>query len=60
MAWDGPKGSSASGRQTPLPSDYGVSAIPQIMLIDSDGTVLARDLRNESIGDAIAKALTPR
>ena len=36
---------------------YGVRGIPQIILIDKDGTILARDLRGAAIEDAIVKAL---
>jgi pyridoxine kinase len=36
---------------------YGVMGIPQIMLIGSDGTILARDLRGNAIEEAVAKAL---
>lgn len=36
---------------------YGVQGIPQIMLIDKDGTILARDLRGAAIEEAIVKAL---
>ncbi len=36
---------------------YGVNSIPQIMLIDKDGTILARDLRGAAIEEAIVKAL---
>ena len=36
---------------------YGVNSIPQIMLIDKDGTILARDLRGAAIEEAIIKAL---
>ena len=36
---------------------YGVNGIPQIMLIDKDGTILARDLRGAAIEEAIVKAL---
>ena len=36
---------------------YGVNGIPQIMLIDKDGTILARDLRGEAIEEAIKEAL---
>lgn len=36
---------------------YGVSGIPQILLIGSDGTILARDLRGAAIEEAIIKAL---
>lgn len=36
---------------------YGISGIPQILLIDSDGTILARDLRGADIEAAVEKAL---
>ena len=36
---------------------YGVQYIPQIILIDKDGTILARDLRGAAIEEAITKAL---
>ena len=36
---------------------YGVNGIPQIMLIDKDGTILARDLRGAAIEEAIVNAL---
>ncbi len=36
---------------------YGVRGIPQILLIDKDGTILARDLRGGAIEEAIVKAL---
>ena len=36
---------------------YGVNGIPQIMLIGKDGTILARDLRGETIEAAIVEAL---
>ncbi len=36
---------------------YGVDGIPQILLIDKDGTIIARDLRGEEIEKAVKKAL---
>ena len=36
---------------------YGVRGIPQILLIDKDGTILARDLRGAAIEEAIVNAL---
>lgn len=33
--------------------DYGITGIPQIMLIAPDGTIVARDLRGVAIGEAI-------
>jgi thiol-disulfide isomerase/thioredoxin len=36
---------------------YGVNGIPQIMLIGADGTILARDLREDAIEAAVIDAL---
>lgn len=36
---------------------YGVTGIPQIMLIGEDGTILARDLRGAAIEEAVINAL---
>lgn len=36
---------------------YGISGIPQIMLIGKDGTILARDLFNDEIEEAVQNAL---
>lgn len=36
---------------------YGVEGIPQIMLIGADGTILARDLREDGIEEAVKDAL---
>ncbi len=38
-------------------TDYGVEGIPQIMLIDKDGTILARDLRGKDIEESVKRAL---
>jgi thiol-disulfide isomerase/thioredoxin len=40
-----------------LPAEYGVRGIPSTWLIGPDGKVIAKDLRGDSIKDAIAKAL---
>lgn len=46
-----------AGDRTNSPADqYGITGIPQIMLISPDGTILARDLRGKAIGDAIDEA----
>ena len=36
---------------------YGVDGIPQILLIGKDGKIIARDLRDEEIEEAVKKAL---
>ena len=36
---------------------YAVQGIPQIMLLDKNGTIVARDLRGEAIEEAITQAL---
>ncbi len=36
---------------------YGINAIPHIILFGPDGTILKRDLRGESIGEAVKEAL---
>jgi len=36
---------------------YGISGIPQILLIGADGTIIARDLRGEAIEEAVIEAL---
>ena len=41
-----------------IPTDiYGVGGIPHIILFGPDGTILARDLRGEKIGETLAKYL---
>lgn len=36
---------------------YDIQYIPYIILVDADGTILAKDLRGEAIGEAVGKAL---
>ena len=41
-----------------IPTDiYGINGIPHIILFGPDGTILARDLRGEKIGETVAKYL---
>lgn len=47
----------AGGRKDSPTEHYGISGIPEIILIDGDGTILARSLRAEGIEAAIEKAL---
>jgi len=39
---------------------YGIQSIPQIVLFGPDGTLLARDLRGEKIGEEIGKYVQPK
>lgn len=44
-----------------IPTDlYGISAIPCIMLIGPDGTILSRDKQDEELRAAVAKALAKK
>ena len=41
-----------------LPTDlYGINGIPQIILFGPDGTIVARDLRGEAIGEKVGECL---
>jgi peroxiredoxin len=40
-----------------LPAAYGVRGIPATFLIGPDGRIIAKDLRGEALGKAVAKAL---
>jgi len=55
LAWT--QGFLGSWGLTSVPDQYGVGGIPAIFLIDPDGNVIARDLRREGIGEAVAKVL---
>jgi len=39
---------------------YGIQSIPQIVLFGPDGTLLAKDLRGEMIGEEISKYVQPK
>ena len=42
-----------------IPTDlYGIESIPHIILFGPDGTILARDLRGEAIGEEIARHIS--
>ena len=45
--------------KSPVAQNYGISAIPQIMLIGPDGRIISRDLRGTRIKEAVARALGP-
>ena len=67
--WDQPDKHAAAVQQLSIPYTqvidttknatdlYGISGIPQIILISPDGTILARDLRGNAIEEAILDAL---
>jgi thiol-disulfide isomerase/thioredoxin len=44
--------------KSPVTPLYGVEGIPAIFLIGPDGKIIARDLREEAISEAVAKALS--
>ena len=47
----------AGGRNDSPTEQYGIMGIPHIMLINTDGIIVARDLRGEAIAKAIESAL---
>jgi len=67
--WDKPEATKNAAREhgitwsqiinaQQIPTDiYGIEAIPHIMLIGPDGTILRRNLRGSQIREAVAKAL---
>lgn len=46
------------GWQSKLAGQYGVNSIPATYLIDTEGKILAKDLRGEALEKAVEKALT--
>lgn len=55
MPW--PQYMDGEGEEFELAEKYGVNAIPATFLIDGKGTILAKDLRGEALGKAVAEAL---
>ena len=51
------QGFVGGGSQSMAPQRYGVRGIPSIFLIDPQGAIVARDLRHDGIGAAVAEAL---
>ena len=49
--------SSLKGFDEPAAKLYGISAIPQNFLIDSAGTIVAKDLRGDALSIALANCL---
>ncbi len=45
-----------SGIHGPIPSTFGVEAIPAFVLVGPDGKIVARGMRGEDIKRAVAKA----
>jgi peroxiredoxin len=57
MAWT--QGLLGESKES-VTQNYGVYAIPQIMLIGPDGKIMARDLRGSKIKEVVASALDKR
>lgn len=69
--WDEPENSLAAVAEHQLPwpqilntgttaTDlYGIMGIPCILLVDPEGNIVARDIRDESLRQAVARALDP-
>lgn len=55
MPW--PQGFLGDWPSTSVPDDFGVKAIPAIMLIDPEGRLVARNLRGDEIAKAVRAAL---
>jgi thiol-disulfide isomerase/thioredoxin len=45
------------GWENKLAVKYGISSIPATYLLDKDGKIVAKDVRGEELGKAVAKAL---
>lgn len=45
---------------TKVPASFGIEGIPSIWLIGTDGLVMAKDLRGESIRNTVEAALGKR
>ncbi len=55
MPW--PQGFLGDWPSTSVPDEFGVKAIPAILLIDPEGRLVARNLRGENIAEAVRAAL---
>ncbi|HBG41989.1 MAG TPA: hypothetical protein DDW85_11365 [Porphyromonadaceae bacterium] len=49
--------SDLQGFESKITKDYGISAIPFLILIDGDGTIILRNLRGKFLDEALEKAL---
>lgn len=58
MTW--PQFFDGKGWQNKLSRKYGVNSIPATYLLDSEGKIIASDLRGEALGAAVAKALAKK
>jgi len=45
------------GWESAIGQEYGVNAIPFTLLLDGEGTIVARDLRGEALGKTVANLL---
>ncbi len=48
---------TGKGWETELAARYGITSIPATFLVGKDGKIVARDLRGEALGEAVAKHL---
>jgi peroxiredoxin len=55
MTW--PQYFDGKGWQSKLAGAYGVNSIPATYLLDSEGKIIAKNLRGEALEEAVAKAL---
>ncbi len=55
MTW--PQFFDGQGWQNKLAAQYGVNSIPATYLLDKEGKIIAKGLRGEALGAAVAKAL---
>jgi len=55
MTW--PQFFDGKGWQNKLAAKYGVQSIPATFLLNGEGTIIGKDLRGETLGEAVAKAL---
>ena len=51
--------SDLNGWQNEVSQSYGIQAIPYSMLIDPEGKIIGKNLRQKELHEALAKAITP-
>jgi hypothetical protein len=58
MPW--PQYFDGKGWKNKLAVKYGINSIPATFLLDGQGTIIGTDLRGESLGEAVTKALAKK